>query len=71
MARRLSLAVTAEGVETERQLALLRSQNCPEVQGYLLGKPMPMEEARRFYYAHRLAPAVAESASQSYRGRWQ
>ncbi len=65
MARRLSLAVTAEGVETERQLALLRSQNCPEVQGYLLGKPMPVDEARRFYHAHRHAPAVAESASQS------
>ena len=41
MARRLRLEVTAEGVETERQLSLLLSQGCPELQGNFLGPPMP------------------------------
>ena len=37
----LHLQVTAEGVETEAQLALLREIGCDQVQGYLLGRPMP------------------------------
>jgi diguanylate cyclase (GGDEF)-like protein/PAS domain S-box-containing protein len=41
LARGLRVDVTAEGVETERQLSLLRERHCPQVQGYLLGKPMP------------------------------
>jgi diguanylate cyclase (GGDEF)-like protein len=46
MARRLRLEVTAEGVETNQQLNQLSKQGCPEVQGFLLGRPMPAEEAR-------------------------
>jgi EAL domain-containing protein (putative c-di-GMP-specific phosphodiesterase class I) len=49
MATRLRLEVTAEGVETDRQLNLLLSQGCPEVQGFLLGRPMPATQAREFY----------------------
>jgi predicted signal transduction protein with EAL and GGDEF domain len=49
MASRLRLEVTAEGVETDRQLNLLLSQGCPEVQGFLLGRPMPAAQARAFY----------------------
>jgi predicted signal transduction protein with EAL and GGDEF domain len=52
MAKRLRLEVTAEGVETERQLAMLVNQGCPEVQGFLLGRPMPASDARAFYKSH-------------------
>jgi diguanylate cyclase (GGDEF)-like protein len=52
MASRLRLEVTAEGVETDRQLNLLLSQGCPEVQGFLLGRPMPAAQARAFYAGH-------------------
>jgi diguanylate cyclase (GGDEF)-like protein len=52
MAERLRLGVTAEGVETDRQLDLLLSQGCPEVQGFLLGRPMPAIDARAFYATH-------------------
>jgi diguanylate cyclase (GGDEF)-like protein len=55
MARRLGLEVTAEGMETERQLNLLLSQGCPEVQGFLLGRPMPAAEAKAFHASHRAA----------------
>jgi diguanylate cyclase (GGDEF)-like protein/PAS domain S-box-containing protein len=40
----LRITVTAEGVETENQLALLQNENCDQVQGYLLGRPLPSKE---------------------------
>ncbi len=44
LASSLGMAVTAEGVETPEQLALVRAQGCTEVQGYLIGKPRPSHE---------------------------
>src|SRR6266700_4087756 len=43
MAHSLKLNVVAEGVETEEQLAFLRSQQCDEMQGYLFSPPVPAE----------------------------
>jgi diguanylate cyclase (GGDEF)-like protein/PAS domain S-box-containing protein len=43
LGRALSLPVTAEGVETAEQLAFLVKESCDEVQGYLIGKPLPFE----------------------------
>ncbi|MCW7541509.1 EAL domain-containing protein [Aquabacterium sp. A7-Y] len=43
MARSLGVGILAEGVETEYQLAFLKAQGCNEVQGYLLGRPMPAD----------------------------
>ncbi len=40
----LGIATTAEGVETARQLELLRSEGCTEVQGYYFSQPRPAEE---------------------------
>ena len=41
LGRNLGLGVIAEGVESKTQLALLRQQRCQEIQGFLVGKPMP------------------------------
>jgi diguanylate cyclase (GGDEF)-like protein/PAS domain S-box-containing protein len=41
MAGALELTVTAEGVETRRQLAHLRKLGCPRAQGYYFAKPLP------------------------------
>ena len=41
--RGLAIPVVAEGVETEEQMAFLRNEMCATVQGYLIGKPGPVE----------------------------
>ena len=38
----LGLQVTAEGVETQAQLAILQSLGCDQIQGYLVARPAPM-----------------------------
>jgi diguanylate cyclase (GGDEF)-like protein len=42
LAAELGMCTTAEGVETARQLALVREAGCTQVQGYLLGRPQPI-----------------------------
>jgi len=44
LARGLELPVAAEGVETEGQLAILAHEGCDEIQGFLLGRPYPIED---------------------------
>jgi len=44
MAQSLGLDVIAEGVETEQQRLLLMNKGCTHYQGYLFGKPVPIEE---------------------------
>jgi EAL domain-containing protein (putative c-di-GMP-specific phosphodiesterase class I) len=43
LARALGRYVVAEGVETEEQRRFLEEQRCPLVQGFLLGRPMPVD----------------------------
>ena len=43
LARGLGVPVVAEGVETETQLGILRELGCEEVQGWLIGRPAPIE----------------------------
>jgi EAL domain-containing protein (putative c-di-GMP-specific phosphodiesterase class I) len=38
------LRVVAEGIENEGQLAFARDSGCDRAQGYLLGRPMPVEQ---------------------------
>ncbi len=44
LAHALRMRVVAEGVETEGQFALLRASGCDEVQGYLIGRPLNIEQ---------------------------
>lgn len=44
LARGLDMDVTAEGVETEEQLAILRAAGCTNVQGYYFARPLPVAE---------------------------
>jgi diguanylate cyclase (GGDEF)-like protein/PAS domain S-box-containing protein len=42
LGRALRVPVLAEGVETREQLAYLAQEGCDEVQGFLLGRPLPI-----------------------------
>jgi diguanylate cyclase (GGDEF)-like protein len=44
LGNRLSMRVLAEGVETEAQLARLRTVGCHELQGYIVSKPLALQE---------------------------
>ncbi|HVO04651.1 MAG TPA: EAL domain-containing protein [Candidatus Cybelea sp.] len=44
MAHSLGLAIIAEGVETPEQADFLRGEGAELVQGYLFGRPMPIED---------------------------
>jgi EAL domain-containing protein (putative c-di-GMP-specific phosphodiesterase class I) len=47
LARALGMAVTAEGIEREDQLAALAEAGCDRGQGFLFARPRPAEEAGR------------------------
>jgi diguanylate cyclase len=49
LGRSLKMPVIAEGVETEEQLDLLRREHCEEIQGYLIGRPLPLEHCAGFF----------------------
>jgi diguanylate cyclase (GGDEF)-like protein len=53
----LGLPVLAEGVETAAELKFLQDEKCDEVQGYLLGRPAPVD-----HFAHLTGggPAAAD-----------
>jgi diguanylate cyclase (GGDEF)-like protein len=44
LGRELQISVTAEGAETEEELAVLRRLDCPFVQGYIFGRPMTQDD---------------------------
>jgi len=48
MAHRLDMNVIAEGVETEEQLKFLKDNGCMHYQGYLFGKPVPIDNFERW-----------------------
>ncbi len=58
LSKSLGLSITAEGVETENQLHLLKKLNCDSIQGYLYSKPVPAEELTellKLYNTHTIA----------------
>lgn len=55
----MGMTVTAEGVETAEQLALLSADQCHEVQGFLLSRPV---ENARLVTMMRASPTAPEAA---------
>lgn len=61
----LGLSVVAEGVEMEQQLALLVPEKCDEVQGDLLGRPVPGEAITSLLVeGHPLLPEIHFSSGE-------
>ncbi|MDO8875226.1 MAG: EAL domain-containing protein [Pseudolabrys sp.] len=63
LSRGLGVPVVAEGVETEAQRKFLAAEGCDAIQGYLVGRPMPIEEYARTVGRTPARPAIALVAS--------
>ena len=64
MARSLKMDVVAEGVETTQQLQFLRQLGCDTMQGFLISRPLPVEEINRFLARGRQVLDVAHSPAR-------
>jgi diguanylate cyclase (GGDEF)-like protein len=58
LAHAMKLNVVAEGVATEEQLRQLRLLHCDEMQGFLFGKPVPVEIFEKKYLVSSAAALV-------------
>jgi EAL domain-containing protein (putative c-di-GMP-specific phosphodiesterase class I) len=63
MARKLSLSVVAEGIETKENWHMLAAMRCDLAQGFFIGKPMPGLEIPT--WASNWAPRAAELTARS------
>jgi len=59
LAHTLGLKVIAEGVEDDDQLRLLRELGCDQIQGYLVGRPVPPEQIDALLRARSVKIAAA------------
>jgi diguanylate cyclase (GGDEF)-like protein len=75
LGRNMKIRVIAEGVENDAQLGFLRQFGCTSIQGYLLGRPMPLArlvllpappvKARAFRIGAEEFPPATPPAAQS------
>ncbi|MGH6794740.1 MAG: putative bifunctional diguanylate cyclase/phosphodiesterase [Methylocella sp.] len=56
----LGIPTTAEGAETEEQLACAREAGCTEMQGYLFSRPIPASEIAGLLKTHRISRQADE-----------
>lgn len=62
LAHGLDLRVVVEGVETSPVATLLATMACDEIQGWLLGRPVPVTSIEQFLTRRTALPAFAEPA---------
>ncbi|WP_407527757.1 putative bifunctional diguanylate cyclase/phosphodiesterase [Methylobacterium oryzisoli] len=67
LGRGLGLPVLAEGVETQAELRFLGAEDCQEAQGYLLGRPAPIENFAEAIRLGRVVDAAIHAASEPVR----
>jgi diguanylate cyclase (GGDEF)-like protein len=58
MAESMNLRVIAEGVETSVEADFLRAKRCGEMQGFLISRPLPPEQAESFLIQHLGSPTT-------------
>lgn len=68
LAHGLDMVVTAEGVDTPAALALLKAMGCDLLQGYIIAKPMRMEQTLPFLAAPPAAAVHLFSPASLFKG---
>ena len=63
LGKAMDLDVVAEGVETDREYAIVRKLGCDLVQGYFIAKPMPAEPFRRWCDGHEDTQSLKKTSS--------
>lgn len=63
LAHSLGLRVVAEGVENHDALEMLRAMGCDIAQGYLIARPMPLNDLATFLGTHAAEAAARATAS--------
>jgi diguanylate cyclase (GGDEF)-like protein len=56
----LGMTTTAEGVETEEQMARIVADGCTDVQGYLISRPLPPNKISEFLRTHSNRPEAKQ-----------
>ena len=59
----IGAAVTAEGVETSRQIELLQASGCREVQGFGVGHPLPSKQIQAWFKAFAQSRTLVDAAA--------
>ncbi len=65
LADALRIGSVAEGIETEAQMKFLADAGCLEAQGYLISRPMPFADARKFLGLPDSEPETAPVANRT------
>ena len=59
LGRSLGMTTVAEGVETEEQMRRIQAEGCTDVQGYLISRPVPLDDLMRLLVRDQPVPASA------------
>ena len=62
MADSLGVSTTAEGVETEAELTMVRTLGCKKIQGYYFGRPMTAADAGGLFSARQVSRRAGRAA---------
>ena len=54
------MSTTAEGVETEHELEVIRQLGCRKIQGYYFGRPMAANDALALFQKSQLRRASGQ-----------
>jgi diguanylate cyclase (GGDEF)-like protein/PAS domain S-box-containing protein len=65
LCRLLGLSVIAEGIEEPATIDLLKKMGCEEGQGYHFGRPMPVDQFERTFFAPAEAPGSNGPAART------
>jgi len=69
LGHKLDMKVTAEGIETEEQAAVLETLACDHFQGFYYGRPMPASEMAPYLMEHSVLPLARRDRDAGEQGQ--